>query len=205
MYVMLCLLGLFLSDDRPRPEGGNAFPIAEPRTAPADSAAILAACEKMSDVEYYAFVERLGKNKDFESLAAIYQSTVYNHEYAANVATENMPHDKAVAFCSKFEPFSQNWKAAFRALKSHPKEAVIAYVKKLGMSSNPYIRVQCYELCMRAGWDDLVEAAKRDLNNPLPVCLCPINALGNRETVGWHADIYVGTIEQKRKDAKKSD
>lgn len=141
------------------PEGhGTSQPNLEQSDPP-----IVQYCKTLSYVERCAYMRALGTCKDFDALATIYKAKFSGSHYAIIVTAMELDHAKVVRFCSQFPLGSENWKASFLVLDTHPKQHVIEYVKRVAAADNPEIRAYCYELCKKAGWGDLVASARNDL------------------------------------------
>jgi hypothetical protein len=199
MYVML-LFALFPASDqdigpgkKTSRQGVDAVTIG--------TEALLAKCEKMKLWEYERFVDELGKKRDFASLSVLYNSTRVPQEPAVGVACQIVADEKAVGFCCQFDIDSSNWRSAFCSLGAHPTKAVRDYVKRVANTGDRYRLVLCYDLCEGAGWDDLLEAARRDATDETEMVSLWLNApIGLKETLGRHARSYIAAIKAKRKD-----
>lgn len=140
--------------------------------------------------EFTKYVEQLGKERNYAALDAFCKAGFC---YAITVYSQILDDKKAVFLCKSFPLGSPEWEYAVWGLSSHRKEAVIGYVKETCRSKDPWVRARCYSLCLKAGWGDLIESAKRDFNNQTP----SLKTFG--ETVGSGARRYVELLPQVQK------
>ncbi|MBI1916598.1 MAG: hypothetical protein HYS12_17960 [Planctomycetes bacterium] len=129
-------------------------------------------CKRMSPLDLDDFVGELGARRDFDALRAIYNSSFPCSSFAAGEYARRLEADKVVAFCNSLPLrsancplLSANWRAAVYALRCHPRAKVIDYLRKLAESPSPDVRYLCYSVCMGERWGDLVEVARKDIDN----------------------------------------
>jgi hypothetical protein len=147
----------------------------------------------MDYAEFERLVENLGRRKDFESLRLIYNSDLPAGNFAAAVRASATDGQEVVEFCKGFEIDSPNWWSAFMALADHRRELVIGYVKEAAKSDKPRVRYYAYKVCQSAGWDDLVDVARKDLGNSVPVGFVP-NSSDDEDRIGHVAANYIRAV-----------
>jgi hypothetical protein len=126
-------------------------------------------------------------------LRRIMDSDLLHSYYAAGVYAECIGDSEAIALCTRFQLTSPHWQAAMHGLCKHRHDAVIGYIRQLIHSRIPEVRATCYNVCIRGGWIDLAEDAKRDLKS-------------SEWVVGWGAGLlssvaqgYLDWVEKKRR------
>jgi hypothetical protein len=149
-------------------------------------------CRALSSGEFIDLVNKLGREKKLRPLRIIGNSDLQNAKYAVGVLTAEMDGVEAVAFCKKLPLGSPKWRSAFWNLDAHRKVTVIDYIKEVSRSPDSNIRYICYSLCVKAGWGDLLEQAKKDVGNTTPITQ-PGTIVG--ETLGRVAALYVDVFE----------
>lgn len=150
----------------------------------------LAECKKLSREEYEKYIEQLGNERNLKALEELCSA---NYGYAITVYTQILDAKRAIRFCTSFPVGSYQWENAFWGLSSHRKTAVIKYVKSVCLTKDPWARGSCYSLCLKAGWDDLIENAKRDVDNETPM----LEAIG--DTLGRRARRYLELLPEVQK------
>lgn len=126
----------------------------------------IAELRRLPPLEYAKYVEELGRRHNFAALEELCKS---HFGYAITVYTESLGDKEAIAFCKSFPVGTYEWDHAFWGLSAHPHDAVIGYVKKTCNTKDSWVRKSCYSLCLKAGWDDLIENAKRDVHDDDPM------------------------------------
>jgi hypothetical protein len=181
LAVALCSGG-FLTG----PEAGRVY---DPRLE-----RLVASAGSMCRIELNALLQRLGRERDFNGLRAIYESDVPEADVAAGEYARRLSPEEAVRFCSSFPVDSWNWRSAFYALRDHPKPVVLPYVLEMSRSPKVHVRYYCYRLCIRAGWDELAPVAAQDLKNETSLKL-PCLAEYER-TIGDVAEQYLKSLKK---------
>jgi hypothetical protein len=106
--------------------------------------------------------------------------------YVSSISVE-----QAILFCSSLELGSDVWVSAFLGLRSHPKTAVIGYVKQVSTSAIPSVRYWCYCLCESMRWHELIATATKDRGNDTTVTY---TGSPTSETVGKAATLYLKRV-----------
>jgi hypothetical protein len=153
----------------------------------------IAECKKLSIDEFDKYVEELGHRRNYAALKALCKA---KFGYAITVYSQFLSDEEALRFCKSFAVGSYEWENAFWGLSFHRKEAVIGYVKDTCNTKNPWVRGSCYSLCLKAGWDDLVENAKRDFDDEAPMMAIGV-------TLGTRARNYVKMLPEVQKQLNK--
>jgi hypothetical protein len=155
----------------------------------------------LSEQKLIRYINQLGKKKDFARLKAIYNCDFPNSQLAAKTYSRILESEKAIAFCTRLEIGSINWRAAVFGLAYHPKDQVIGYLKQLATSSIAEARWCCYEVCLANKWNDLLTLAKADLNNKTKVEVVGIF----ESTIGEVASKYINGFPKKQQKQGSSD
>lgn len=182
---LLCLLScLVLQSAESQPEN---------ETRAARTRRVIAYCCSLSFRERSAYISQLQEQGNLESLTAIYKSNLHERHAAATAIVQLLPAPEAVAFCRSHKQGSGLWRSALHALGSHRRCGVIAYLNEVANSADPTIRVFAYFVCIRTGWDDLVEQARADRYCTVRVPIY-VNTPPWPYTVGSVAREYLGSI-----------
>jgi hypothetical protein len=150
----------------------------------------LAEVKALSLDEYDKYIEDLGAEKNYAALEELCRA---NLGYAITVYVQALDDKRALRVCQRYPVGSYEWEHAFWGLSSHRKEAVIEYVKETCRTKDPWVRECCYSLCLKAGWDDLIESAKQDISNKAPSA----HAIGH--TLGHAARYYLEYLPEFQK------
>jgi hypothetical protein len=126
----------------------------------------LAELQTLSPDEFDAYIEGFAKQRNYDALEALCKANI---SYARTVYVSILDNKQAIRYCKSLQFGSVAWEHAFWGLSYHKKDTVIGYVKEVCQMNAVYARVKCYELCLKAGWDDLVERAKLDINDKTPM------------------------------------
>jgi hypothetical protein len=137
------------------------------------------------------YIKALGRKKDLSTLAAIARSDLADRDLAAATYVLKADTDSALLFCISLDLKSNCWEAAFWNLKSHPRAKVIGYIKQVCSSRRREVRYLCYTICAEKRWDDIVDEARRDLNDSGGLGL---RNVGLEETLGGAAKQYLDAV-----------
>jgi hypothetical protein len=180
MRFLVLFASMSLSDLPQDAESATAIPPLKVKS--------LEECEELSEchpLEFCDYVQELGKQNN---LAALEQLCEAGFGYARTVYIETLDAKAAVRYCMRFPAGSSQWVYASWGLDAHQKSAVIGYIKDVCRKGDGPVRAECYSLCLKAGWDDLLESAKRDVDDMTPMS----DAIGR--TVGSRARQYIKVL-----------
>jgi len=139
---------------------------------------------RLSYDEFCECVDELKEAKNISALRDIIRKDVRNVNYAVSVYSRLLDDDAALALCKNYDVDDSKWDAAFGALSLRPREKVMDYIKEICHSGKAYWRVRCYQVCLYAGWDDLVCEATDDETDETPTEILGV-------TVGREARSYL--------------
>jgi HEAT repeat protein len=142
------------------------------------------------------YIDSLAARKDWKGLLAIADADINGSEDALGVYCRQLDAARAIALCKGYRHQSWKWEIAFASLQAHPRKLVISYVKQVADSPSAAVRCHCYSLCKAAGWDDLVDEARRDLENPEPFVTISPSPSGPL-AVGDVAKEYIQSLQKK--------
>jgi hypothetical protein len=162
---------------------------------------VIERCKQMSYEGFCSYVESLGRQCDFDGLAAIYRSDLPGHSLAAGEAAKWVGSKRAVEFCQQFGIGSPNWCASFQSLVYYPKSDVIQYIVDNDKCGAPLVRYYCYHICMARDWDDLLEEATLDAVCQDPVGYVP-NLDADESTIGQVAQRYIDACNSRLGSSK---
>jgi hypothetical protein len=152
-------------------------------------------CGHLPMQDYISYVDELGRHKDFAALSAICRSDVPYNFLAAGAYAQYMDSDKVVSFCMQLPLSTWSWREAFSVLHKHPKEAVIGYIMQVATSKDPEVRAICYEVCQKAGWNDLRKHAEIDQHSKELLTSPGTPLLG---TLGMYAKNYLESLQANK-------
>jgi hypothetical protein len=159
---------------------------------------IIENCKKLDPIELNSYLRLLADKGDLEALSAVYKADFPFSSWAAGEVARITDSESVVDFCRSFETGSPNWRAVFHALDSHPKENVIDYIRETANCNSPIVRSFCYVICMRSGWDDLLEYAMNDRHNATLLVLP--NQVNDELTIGLVAEKYIEAVRRNHQD-----
>lgn len=174
--------------------GGEYLIVSAPPEAGSRTQAIVEHCKNLRPLELYVYLKELGDRNDLASLTAVSRANFPGNSMAVEQIVRILETDKVVGYCRSLEVDSPHWQQAVLVLDYHPKQAVIGYIREMATSPIPIVRYYCYRVCMRAGWDDLVNYAELDLNNTSYVGFVP-NQSDDEVTICQVAQKYLRSLE----------
>lgn len=107
---------------------------------------------------------------------------------AITSCTHCLESKEAVLFCMQWKPGSEEWEAATWGLTTRRRANVCPYLKQMCRKGSPAVRRWCYAICCKAGWQELVEYAKKDINDKTQMA----DAIG--VTLGFEARQYIKIV-----------
>jgi uncharacterized protein (TIGR03067 family) len=174
------------------PSDGSAAPNGGARLVPRKT---IAEVGQLAVGDYLAFedyIDLLKADRDLPALRALCEANLPNGQYAATAYCELLDGKDAVAFCKGFSIHDPRWQDAVWALATHRRESVIGYLREVCRSDKPFCRALGYEVCLKAGWDDVEDEARRDRDSPISM-----RSVGL--TLGNEASRYLDSVENRRR------
>jgi hypothetical protein len=110
-------------------------------------------------------IDTLTRDRDIKGLEAIARKGGRGALAAHCALCELLDPDNAIAYCTRLDIRSEDWRAAVQGLKRQPRKSVVGYMRQACTSSVPEARWTCYTICREKNWDDLLDLAKDDRNN----------------------------------------
>jgi hypothetical protein len=123
--------------------------------------------DQLSTYKAKAYIEQLGREKRLDTLLYLAYSKQPYALDALAVYVSSTDASDAVRLCRCCGPRNgdRRWEHAFHALSAHRSEQVLDYIKQVHRAGDASVRMHCYLLCLRVGWDDLLEQAEADKND----------------------------------------
>jgi hypothetical protein len=141
-------------------------------------------------------VRELARARDIVGLQEICNADIDASTEAVYELIALVDSAEAIALCKRLEKNDRLWIAAYDAITAREKKGIITYVKEVARSSDPWRRSLSYILCKRARWPDLVDLAKKDVDDQTKISFP--NQPEDEKTLGQIAKKYIVSLAEPR-------
>jgi hypothetical protein len=151
--------------------------------------------DKLPPSDAKAYLQQLGREKRLDTLLYLASSKQPYALDALGAYVRSAEARDAVWLCRCCAAKRDgHWELAFHNLDAHRSEQVIDYVKQVHRTGDAGVRMNCYLLCLRAGWEDLLEQAEADRNDPRvadPSSGSPLSLFANTYRLAFRRPVEV--------------